>query len=120
MAENNQTQAPTGPRQEAPPRATEASRDNANDKKRGKEPSPWLEVPEWIRQRPWPVLLFAGLFVLAVLTWAADSCLPECQPPAGRPDYVLPVATMVWIALLFAWFIDCFTGEPYDKRTKAI
>jgi hypothetical protein len=123
MAENIQTHAPTGPRNETTPRAAELSHDrNESDRKRRKERSPWAEVPGWIRERPWPVLLFTGLFVLAVMAWTADSCVGEC-PRAGWSlfvDYALPVATLAWIALLFAWFVDCFTADPFEKRTKAI
>jgi len=75
----------------------------------------WREIPDWIKSRPWPVLLFAGLFGIAAIAWWTDVCTKY-----PLLDTLLPLVILMWVALLFAWFVTCFTGDAYENRTHAI
>jgi len=117
MAETPQGEATTAARQDggAPPSPTPSST-KASSSARDKAPiHGWCELGQWTSARPWPVVLFVSLFVIAALAWLTDACTDS-----PFLDKLLPLLTLVWVALLFAWFVTCFTGDAYENRTRAI
>ena len=121
MSESHDAPKPTGPRMEHPPIPEAAPLTPPAPPPASEEPPKgWGQLCYWIRHRPWPVMLFIGLFILAFAAWSLDSCAPECSARPFWSTTALPLLTLVWVAVLFAWFIDCFTGDPFERRTKGI
>ena len=107
------------PQQEGQPAEVKVSQERAaapkERRKADKGCGEWRSMRKWVCERPWPVLLFALLFVIAWIGWATDAC-----HESDIPELLLPLLTLAWVGVLFAWFIVCFAGDAFENRRRAI